>query len=274
MWEIYVTGEAYRAELLIRPQPLSRVFRVAVNGGCNLARKCVGVADYVAEEIQMTLPNSAVVTASWTPRVRSDGSTFPATFAEYAELGGDFIRFDNAHEREILHMDVNYHGQTGKHDEQISLTDLQIVNRRRVALLRLMQTLEPLNWRIPVWFYMPWCVWWSEYRDFPEELRRRKPLGIMMSNVCEAVLAYLSFNPDSSKAFLNPTGLAKVTMESINEAIDHVMHVFSKTGMFEFRQIVFGRITVIPFPMYAPPKARLEGPNELLKKMLANASET
>jgi len=87
------TAQAYRAELLMRPTAIAVPFRVAINGGCDLARKCVGAGDYIAEQIQMPLPNAGNIGASWTPDKHRDGSTFTATSAVYTEPSGDFIRF-------------------------------------------------------------------------------------------------------------------------------------------------------------------------------------
>ncbi len=105
----------YKAELLVRPSVSSTATRVAINGGCALAPKCKGMGDYIAEQIQMPLPNSGTLTASWTPRKHTDGSTFTATFAGYHEINRDFIRYDNAYLRDVLHMDSNYRGQIQKH---------------------------------------------------------------------------------------------------------------------------------------------------------------
>ena len=259
--------------MLIRPTPTELPFRVAVNGGCDLAGKFVGVGDYMAEEIQMPLPNSGIVTASWTPRARSDGSTFTATFAGYIEPNGDFMRFDNAHYRDMLHTDINYRGHIRKHDGRMDLGSFQLINRRRVALLSLMQTIElNVDWRIPVWFYMPWSMWWAEYGDFPAKLQSRKPSDALLSNICEAVMAYLSFYPGPSESFLSSTGISRQTMEAIDEAIDRIVFAIGNAGTFEFRQVVFGRVTVLPFPMYAPPRSKLEGPSDIVKPLLADSA--
>lgn len=266
------TAQAYKAELLIRPAATALASRVAINGGCDLARKCVGAGDYIAEQIQMLLPNAGDIVASWTPHKHRDGSTFTATSAVYTEPSGDFIRFDNAHDRDILHTDMKYHAQICQHCGSMDLGPLQMVNRRRVALLSLMQELEQrVNWRIPVWFYMPWSMWWDEYGDFPEKLRGRRPSGILMSGMCEAVMAYLSFNPESSKSFLSGSGMRKETIETIEDAVDHVVYGFRSKGTYEFSQILFGRVTVLPFPMYAPPGAKLEGPDEIVRQLLTNS---
>lgn len=265
----HTNAHRYKAELLVRLPPIAVPFRVAINGGCDLTRKCAGAGDYIAEEIQMPLLNSGVVTASWTPHTRSDSSTFTATFAGYAEPNGDFIRFGNAHSRDILHTDINYRGQIHQHDKSMKLVPLQMINRRRIALLSLMQTLElNVDWRIPEWFYMPWSMWWAEYGDLPARLQSRRPSGALMFNICEAVMVYLSFNPGPSESFLSNTGITKQTMEAIDEAIDHVVYALGNTGTFEFRQIVFGRVTVIPFPMYAPPGSGLEGSSGVVEQLL------
>ncbi len=216
----------------------------------------------------MTLPNSGAVTASWAPKKRRDGSLFTATFAGYKELSGDFIRVDNAHSRDTLHVDSRYHGWTAEHDENVDLVQFQLVNRRRLAVVRLMQILEQtVCWQIPAWFYMPWCVWWEEYRDFPEKLRHRKPQGVLMSNMCEAVLACLCFEPSITSRFVAPTGISKVPMDAIEESINRVVFAFEKAGTFELRQIVFGRLEIVPFLMYAPPGSKIQGPEELLKQL-------
>lgn len=266
------TAQAYRAELLMRPTAIAVPFRVAINGGCDLARKCVGAGDYIAEQIQMPLPNAGNIVASWTPDKHRDGSTFTATSAVYTEPSGDFIRFDNAHDRDVLHTDMRYHAQIRQHDDSMNLGPLQMVNRRRVALLSLMQELEQrVNWRIPVWLYMPWSMWWDEYGDFPAKLQSRRPPGVLMSDMCEAVMAHLSFNPESSKSFLSGSGMTKGTIEAIEEAVDRVVYSFRSKGTYEFRQISFGRVTVLPFPMYAPPGSKLEGPDETVKPLLTNS---
>lgn len=266
------TLQGYRAELLVRSTPIAVPFRIAINGGCDLARKCAGAGDYVAEEIQMPLPNAGIIVASWTPGKHSDGSTFTATFAGYTEASGDFIRFDNAHDRDVLHMDIRYRTQISQHDKSMYLVPLQAINRCRVALLSLMQVLEQeIDWRIPVWFYMPWSMWWEEYTDYPAKLRSRKPSGVLMCNICEAIMAYLSFKPESSKSFLSSSGMTKQTMETIEEALDRVVHGFRTKGTFEFSQIVFGHVTVLPFLMYAPPGSKLDGPSEIMKTVLMNS---
>ena len=266
-------AQGYKAELLIRLTSTTIPFRFAVNGGCNLGSKCSGARDYIAEEIQMPLMNSAQVTAGWRPGKRDDGSTFTATSAQYRGPGNDFFRFDNAHDRDVLHVDAHYKGQSRKHDERMGLGQFQMINRRRIALIRLMQTLEQnVDWRIPVWFYMPWCMWWPQYADFPETLRKRKPASVLVSNMCEAVLAHLCFSPDVTREFLASTGITRVTLESIDEAMDRVGFEFAKTGGFKVRQVILGHLTIVPFPMYAPPGSRLEGSSQLIEPFSANGN--
>lgn len=267
----HTIAQDYKAELLVHPPSPTIPLRFSVNGGCLLPSKCSGTGDYVAEEIQMTLPNSATITATWIPRKYRDGSSFTCTFAGYAEPDGSFMRFDNAHNRDVLHADSQYHGQSKEHEENIELNYMKSINRRRIALVRLMETLEQnVNWRIPVWFYMPWCMWWSEYADFPEKLFNRKPQGVLLSNICEAVMAYVCFNPNTSKQFLTSTGITRQTLDDINEAIERVTFSIANTGTFEFRQIVFGHLLMVPFPMYAPPGSKLEGPIDVVEPLLAD----
>jgi hypothetical protein len=255
----------YTAELLVRPSVLSPATRIAINGGCTLAPKCKGMGDYVAEQIHMLLPNSGTLTASWTPRKHTDGNTFIATFAGYHEFNGDFIRFDNAYNRDILHMDSNYRGQRKKHEWNLTLSDSQILNRRRIALIQLMRVLEQnVAWQIPVWFYMPWCMWWEAHSDFPHKLRERKPANILITDFCEAVMAYVCFFSTSNRAVVTGSGIAKKTIEAIEEAMDHVVCELTRTDVFEFKAIVLGQTIILPFLMYAPPGSRLEGPDEII----------
>ncbi len=262
-----ITG--YKAELLVRPSSASVAIRIAINGGCNLAPKCKGMGDYVAEQIRMPLPNLGTVTASWTPKKHTDGTTFTATFAGYQEENGSYIRFDNAYNRDVLHMDSDYNGQIKRHDWDLNLLDIKITNRRRVALVRLMQTLERnVAWQIPVWFYMPWCMWWQEYADFPQKLYERKPESFPITDFCEAVMAYVSFGSESSESVLTGTGIARKTVEAIEEAINRVTFSLGKTGTFEFEKILFGHTIILPFLMYAPPGSRLEGPGEIIDPLV------
>jgi len=243
--------------------------RIAINGGCGLASKCRGMGDYVAEQIRMPLPNSGTVTASWTPRKHTDGTTFTATFAGYEESNREFIRFDNARNRGVLHMDSHYRGRSQKHQWNLDLTDFQMINRRRVAIIQLMRVLEKnVAWQIPAWFYMPWCMWWEEYANFPHKLHERKPESIFMTDMCEAIIAYVCLNRDVSKPVLTDTGIAKLTVEAINEAIDRVVFALNRANTFEFEVIIFGHTTILPFLMYAPPGAKLEGPNEVMEPLL------
>ena len=254
----------YKAELLVRSSPSTTAIRITINGGCNLASKCQGFGDYVAEQIQMPLPNSGTITASWTPRKYIDGTTFTATFAGYKKQNDSF-RFDNAHDRDVLHMDSYYKGQGKKHEWNLNLPDLKMINRRRVAVIQLMRVLEDnVAWQIPVWFYMPWCMWWQEYTDFPHKLYERKPRGFRITDFCEAVMAYVSLHSDGSELVATGTGIAKQTVAAIEEAIDRVTFSLEKTGIFEFERILFGRTIILPFMMYAPPGSRLEGPNKII----------
>lgn len=250
----------YKAELLVRPSSSPTTIRIAINGGCGLASKCKGMGDYVAEQIEMPLPNLGTVTASWTPRKHTDGTTFTATFAGYKEQNNTF-RFDNAHNRDVLHMDCHYKGQKNKkHEWDLILSDLKMINRRRIAVIRLMQVLEEnVAWQIPVWFYMPWCMWWQEYADLPDKLRRRKPANIFITDLCEAVMAYVCLGSDTSKAVLTDRGIARQTIEAINEAIDRVVFELSKASSFEFKTVVLGHTIILPFLMYAPPGSSLSG---------------
>jgi len=261
--------QGYKAELLVRPSSSSIAIRIAINGGCGLAPKCKGMGDYVAEQIRMPLPNSGIVTASWTPRKHTDGTTFTATFAGYEEPSGEFIRFDNARNRDVLHMDSYYRGRTQKHQWKLNLKDSQMINRRRVALIQLMRVLEKnVDWQIPAWFYMPWCIWWEEYANFPPKLHKRKLESIFMTDMCEAIMAYVCLNPDVPEPVRTDTGIAKRTLEAINEAIDRVVFALDRTSTFEFKVIIFGHTTILPFLMYAPPGAKLEGPNEFIEPLL------
>ena len=264
-----ILATEYKAELLVRPSLSSMAVRIAINGGCNLAPKCKGMGDYIAEQIRMPLPNSGTLTASWTPRKHTDGSTFTAAFAGYDELNGDYIRFDNAHSRDILHMDSNYKGQIQKHEWNLTLKDFQMLNRRRVALIQLMRILEQnVAWQIPVWFYMPWCMWWGEYADFPHKLRERKPGNILITDLCEAVMAYVCFVSGTPKAVLTDTGIARQTIEAINEAVDRVVFELNKANAFEFKTVVLGHTIILPFLMYAPPGSKLEGPSEVIDPLV------
>jgi len=255
----------YKAELLVRPSIYSPATRLAINGGCALAPKCKGMGDFVAEQIQMPLPNSGTLTASWTPRKHTDGSTFTATFAGYHEINRDFIRCDNAHHRDVLHMDSNYRGQIQKHEWDLTLTDFQMLNRRRVALIQLMRVLEQnVAWQIPVWFYMPWCMWWEAYSDLPHRLRERKPANILITDFCEAVMAYVCYFSTLNQGVVSDSGIAKKTIEAIEDAIDRVVFELTRTGAFEFKAIVLGQTIILPFLMYAPPGSKLEGPDEII----------
>ena len=255
----------YKAELLVRPSILSPATRVAINGGCALLPKCKGIGDYVAEQIQMPLPNSGTLTASWIPRKHTDGSTFIATFAGYHEPNHDFIRFDNAHNRNVLHLDSDYRGRIQKYEWNLTLTDFHAVNRRRIALIELMRVLEyNVDWQIPIWFYMPWCVWWGEYSDFPHKLLEQKPANIFITDFCEAVMAYVCFFNTSNQAVMTDKGIAKKTIEAIEEALDRVVYELSKTGAFDFKAIILGKTIILPFLMYAPPGSKLEGPDEII----------
>ncbi len=255
----------YRAELLVRPTILSPATRIAINGGCSLAPKCKGMGDFVAEQIQMPLPNFGTLTASWTPRKHTDGNTFTATFAGYHESSHDYIRYDNAHSRDFLHMDSNYRGQTIKHKWDLTLTDFHIVNRRRVALIQLLRLLEQnMAWQMPVWFYMPWCMWWETHSDFPYKLRDRKPANISITDFCEAVMAYVCFFSDFQQAVVTDSGIAKKTIEAIDEAMDRVVFELTRNNAIEFKTVVLGQTIILPFLMYAPPGSKLEGPNEIV----------
>lgn len=46
--------------------------------------------------------------------------------------------------------------------------------------------------------------------------------------------------------------------------------LIANTGTFEFRQIVFGHLLMVPFPMYAPPGSKLEGPIDVVEPLLAD----
>jgi len=249
----------------VRPSPHLLATGIAVNGGCNLASKCKGMGDYLAEQIQMGLPNDATITANWLPRMDSNHQTFTATFAGYQALDGDYIRFDNAHERDILHLDSKYKGRMQQHAESLSMPRLQIINRRRVALIELLRVLEQnIDWRIPVWFYMPWCMWWEQDLDFPNKLQRQKPPKLPIAEFCEAVMAYVSMTSDIPFVSCQPRGLAKVTADVIEEAADRVAYDLEKSGQFEYQTIVFGHTTILPFLMYAPPGATIKGPPDII----------
>lgn len=259
----------YRAELLVRPSIHSPATRIAINGGCDLASKCRGMGDYIAEQIQMPLPNSGTLTASWTPRKHTGGNTFTATFAGYHEPNHDFIRYDNAHHRDVLHLDSNYRGQIQRHEWDLTLTDFHIANQRRVALIQLLRLLEQnLAWQIPVWFYMPWCMWWETYSDFPHKLRERKPANILITDFCEAVMAYVCFFSNSNQAVVTDNGIAKKTIEAITEAMDRVVFELTRSDAFEFEAIVLGQTIILPFLMYAPPGSILEGPDEIVGPLI------
>ena len=64
---------------------------------------------------------------------------------------------------------------------------------------------------------MPWCMWWEEYGDFPNKLREREPANVLITDLCEAVMAYVCLISDTSKAILTDTGIARQTIEAINE---------------------------------------------------------
>jgi hypothetical protein len=259
----------YKAELLVRPSISSRATRVAINGGYALAPKCKGMGDYVAEQIQMPLPNSGTLTASWTPKQHIDGGTFTATFAGYHEINRDFIRYDNAHLRDVLHMDSNYRGKIQKHEWDLALADFQMVNRRRIALTQLLRVLEQnVAWQIPVWFYMPWCMWWEAYSDFPHKLRERKPANILITDFCEAVMAYVCFFSNLRQGVVTDSGIAKKTAEAIEDAIDRVVFELTRTGAFEFKVLVLGKMIILPFLMFAPPGSKLEGPDQIIVPLL------
>jgi len=263
------TSEKYKAELIMRisaaapPQPI----HIKINGGCDLERKYRGFGDLVAESIYMRLPSSAIVTANWIPKKRRDESIFTASFAGYEEPSGDFIRLDNAHNRDTLHVDMDFRQRKLKHSKMVMLSGVKLINRRRIALQSLMGTLErDVNWQIPIWFYMPWCFWWPEFSDFGEWLRKHLPPGLSITEMCEAVLAYLSFNVNQSQQYLNGTGTLKHTIETIEDAIDRITLSFSKTGEYEFSQLIRGHVVIIPFPMYAPSGSEITGLIEITKQ--------
>jgi hypothetical protein len=204
----------------------------------------------------MPLLNSGVVTANWKPRVRRDGNDFTATYAGYQDVNG-FIRYDNAHVRNTLHVDICYREQHHKHAEPIDLGIIKMINRRRESLQSLMLMLEKnVEWRIPVWFYMPWTMWWEDYRDLPDKLKTRKPDGIPISFICEAVMANLAFNPTYSEP--GTRRMAKFSLETIEDATNRFIYDLSKTGQYELEAIVFGETIIVPFPMYAPPGSKIE----------------
>lgn len=255
--------------MLLKPSKSSRVTqRVAINGGCNLTSKCLGADDKIAEQIQMPLPNSGTITATWLPRLRNDHSMFTSAFAGYEDPDGHF-RFDNAHNRGILHMDADYKGNALTHEFGINLSALEMINRRRAPLIGLLQTLERnVSWRIPIWFYMPWSIWWDTYSDFVEKIRERKPSSINMTNFCETITAYVNLNPELAKPSI--TGVTSHTIEAIEEAVNSVTYMLNKKGAFEFRRVMLGTVLLLPFLMYAPPGSRIEGPSELVNTLIAS----
>lgn len=261
----------YKAELLVRPSLNQPITGIAVNGGCQLGAKCAGTADYLAEQIQMGLPNGASITAYWIPKTYANRQTYTAAFAGYNEPNGDNIRFDNAHQRGILHLDSQYRGRTQKHKQSLSLPPLKVINRRRVALIELLRVLETnVDWRAPIWFYMPWCMWWEQDRDFPDKLRQKKPTSIPVVDFCEAVLAYVSLESDMDSFKRQPHGVAKITVDVVDEAADRVAFDLNKFGQFEYQAIVFGHTTILPFLMYAPPGASIQGPPDIVNPLLIN----
>ena len=149
------------------------------------------------------------------------------------------------------------------------MSDFHIANRRRVALIQLLRLLEQnLAWQIPVWFYMPWCMWWETYSDFPHKLRERKPGNILITDFCEAVMAYVCFFSNSNQAVVTDNGIAKKTIEAITEAMDRVVFELTRTDAFEFEAIVLGQTIILPFLMYAPPGSKLEGPGEIVAPLI------
>lgn len=251
----------YKAELLIRRTSPSQTVRIAVNDGCNLLSQVRGIADYMAEQISMPLSNLGTVTATWIPRVRNDGTPFIATFAGYEETNGHFIRWDNAHSRDELHLDFEYRGEKRCHDMPVNLNCFRQADRRRIALVSLMQFLErEVDWHVPVWFYMPWSLWWDEYGDFPERLRERTPSGTLMTNMCEAVMLYASLGPDTSRAFqLDAAGNLR-TMDAIMESIDRLSSAFVRGETLTWNVITVGYQWIVPFPIFIPPGSKFEGP--------------
>jgi len=261
--------QGYRAELLIRRTAFARPITIRVNGGCNLLQRVGGAADYIAEQIHMPLPIPSTITVTWIPGEHHNGTPFIRAFAGYEEPNRDYIRWDNAHNRDTLHLDVNYRGRTSSHDERIDLRRFQWTDRRRIAIVQLLQTLElNLDWRIPVWFYMPWSFWWDEYSDLPYHVRERTPPSVSIARMCEAIMYYASFSPDTSRAFQVGAAGNWRTMDAIMESMDRVASAIARGETLSWNVSVLGYLLIVPFPIYAPLGSQFEGPSQTVQRLV------
>ena len=134
-----MTTSAFRAELVVMRSHFDRPFHFLVNGGCDLIRKVSGTSDSIAEQLQVQLLNGDEITAKWVPQTRRDGTSFVAAFAGWKNPSGEVIRWDNAGEREQLHIDARYRGVNASHGSRISLADLRWIDRRRLRAGRALE---------------------------------------------------------------------------------------------------------------------------------------
>ena len=264
--------EQYKAELLYHIQRGGVRVHLLINGGCGFRTKFLSASDDILEEIHFKPSATSKIIARWVPSYRNGKPTTSATMAMYEEEGRGYVRFDNAHEREKLHLDIDFDGVKGKHIVVADISRSDRVDPRRIALVTLLSFLENRGeWQLPVQFYMPFCTWWPEYKSLPLWLRGRKPTNVSMSTMCEAMMLQAAISPDTTRAFQKGAVRSKDPAVIMMSIADQVGKELAERRSLNWR--VKGLLALLPFPIMAPPGSSITGYPPIMIRLLKERAD-
>lgn len=267
-----IQHEMYKAELLVRLSN-HQTLHLLVNGGCNFRGRFPSSADYIMEEIHFKPSVKSKIIVKWTPSYLNHKSTMPETVAMYHEEGKGYIRFDNAHQRAKLHLDIDYGGNKGKYPVSPVIWREDWIDPRRIALVALLHFLEQQGeWDIPVQFYLPLCTWWPEYKQLPDWLRQRKPPHVSMTAFCEAMMLHASLSPDTTRAFQIESIGAREPASILLAIADQVGKELGDRRSLNWT--IRGLTLLLPFPIMVPPGSNISGsPRQVIDRVLERSAQ-
>ena len=263
----------YKAEALLRLPRYGTPVHLLINGGCDFRGKFPTSADDLIEEIHFRPSADSEIIVKWTPSYRDHRPAIPETVAMYSEEGKGYIRFDNAHQRVKLHLDIDYADTKAKHLVSANIWREDWVDPRRIALVTLFHFLEQRGqWQIPVQFYLPLCTWWPEYKLLPNWLMQRKPPNVSMTTFCEAMMLQASLSPDTTRAFqVDSIGAGDPAAILLSIADQVAKELSDRQGL---NWTVQGLMLLLPFPIMAPPGSEISGsPDEVIKRAIDRGSQ-
>lgn len=262
-----VSSDAYKAEMFVVLPEAKKSAHIVVNGGCGFLKKYKSSLDYLIEEVHLRPALGSKIIARWTPSSYKGTPHLPEAAAIYQEDGKGYIRFDNAHDRTKIHLDMDFAGVKREHSNTADIRHPNWIDPRRVALVSLFSLLERMGyWRIPVQFYMPICVWWPEYDSLPHHVMQKKPGNVSMTSFCEALMLYASLSPDTARAFQFELIGSSEPVHALLRVADTVANELSQGHALRYR--IHGEAVILPFPIMAPPGARVSGnPKDLMMRL-------